>query len=397
MSGNQLFPKEIIDNSAEVNFQKHSLKTKLIYVTTLLFIVTSGAALPFIYVDVSVRSPGIIKPITDRNQLKAPVSGKIKHLYIQENTPIEKGETVAVIATPLIDEKLDFNTHRQEQLTKYLRDLSVLQNIDSASVFKPFKLATPQYRRSLIQLKQQVRSSINQVEKTTREFQRNRELFKRGMISESAYEQTTFELQSVRSDLQLLFEQQLNKWQSEQITYRSELDQLMAEEEQLLKEREQYIVKAPISGTIQNMQGVYEGSTVTPGQPLAEISPDTGLIAECYIPPKDIGLIKKGMKARIQVSAFNYNQWGILTGEVQEVSNDVIMVKNKPVFVVHSKLDQTYLSLKNGYKGKLKKGMTLQARFTITRRSLFQLLYDNVNDWLNPNWGQPAQRQQASM
>lgn len=397
MSDNQLFPKEIIDNSAEANFQKHSLKTKLIYITTILFIAAAGAALPFIYVDVSVRSPGIIKPITDRNQLKPPVSGKIKHLYIQENTPIEKGEIIAVIATPLIDEKLDFNMQRQEQLTKYLRDLSVLQNIDSASVFKSFELETPRYRRSLIQLKQQVRNSSNQVDKALRAFQRNQELFKRGMISESAYDQTTFDLQSVRSDLQLLFEQQLNEWQSEQITYRSELDQLMAEEEQLLKEREQHIIKAPISGTIQNMQGVYEGSTVTPGQPLAEISPDTGLIAECYIPPKDIGLIQKGMKARLQISAFNYNQWGILTGEVQEVSNDVIMVKNRPVFVVHSKLDQTYLSLKNGYRGKLKKGMTLQARFTITRRSLFQLLYDNVNDWLNPNWGEPVQKQQASM
>jgi HlyD family secretion protein len=47
-------------------------------------------------------------------------------------------------------------------------------------------------------------------------------------------------------------------------------------------------------------------------------------------------------------------------------------------------LDQDHLALKNGFQGRLKKGMTLQARFFVTERSLFQLLYDDVNDWLNP-------------
>jgi len=32
-----------------------------------------------------------------------------------------------------------------------------------------------------------------------------------------------------------------------------------------------------------------------------------------------------------------------------------------------------------------KKGMTLQARFIVTKRSLWQLLYDKVDDWANPN------------
>jgi len=41
--------------------------------------------------------------------------------------------------------------------------------------------------------------------------------------------------------------------------------------------------------------------------------------------------------------------------------------------------------LKNGYEGKLKKGVTLQARFVVTERSLWQLLYDKVDDWVNPN------------
>lgn len=109
---------------------------------------------------------------------------------------------------------------------------------------------------------------------------------------------------------------------------------------------------------------------------------------------KDFGLLKEGMEARFQISAYDFNQWGIITGEISEISNDVTVLNNQPVFIVKSRLDKTYLELESGYRGSLKKGMTMQARFTVTRRSLFQLLYENVNDWLNPNWNQKGQREE---
>lgn len=205
-------------------------------------------------------------------------------------------------------------------------------------------------------------------------------------------------MQSAHNDFKLLFSQQLNKWQSQQITYQDKLEQLQTKEQQLNEERQQYLIKAPISGTIQNMKGIYVGSFVYPNQPLAQISPDTGLIAECYILPRDIGLIREGMEARFHISAFDYNQWGTLTGKIKEISKGVTIINNRPVFIVRSTLDQTFLELGNGYRGKLKKGMTFQARFTVARRSLFQLLFDNVDDWLNPKWnGQNQVVQQASL
>jgi hypothetical protein len=32
----------------------------------------------------------------------------------------------------------------------------------------------------------------------------------------------------------------------------------------------------------------------------------------------------------------------------------------------------------------LTKGLTLQAEFIVARRSLYQLIYDKADDWLNP-------------
>jgi multidrug efflux pump subunit AcrA (membrane-fusion protein) len=130
---------------------------------------------------------------------------------------------------------------------------------------------------------------------------------------------------------------------------------------------------------------VYAGSMVFANQELGQISPDTCLLVVAYVQPNDIGFIKKDMDVRLQVDAFNYNQWGMATGKVTEVPQDIKVVDNKPVFEVRCSLDKDFLQLKSGYKGLLKKGMTLQARFIITKRSLWQLLYDKVDDWVNPN------------
>jgi HlyD family secretion protein len=43
------------------------------------------------------------------------------------------------------------------------------------------------------------------------------------------------------------------------------------------------------------------------------------------------------------------------------------------------------MTLKNGYNAQLKKGMTFSIRFMVVRRTLFQLLYDKMDNWLNPN------------
>ncbi|HKK45244.1 MAG TPA: HlyD family efflux transporter periplasmic adaptor subunit [Balneolaceae bacterium] len=386
----KLFPEEIINNSAEANFYKHSIKTKLIYNSAGIFVVAILAILPFVYINVSIKSPGVIKPITERNHLISLVSGKIKKLYIHENESVEEGEKVAEIAAPMIDEKLNFNKQQQIKIKTYLADLSKLEAIDSSSIFKSLDLKTAKYNQSLLQFKQQARNAFQNVKKISRKFWRDEKLYKRQFLSKAAYEKTFFSLQTTRSELLLLFKQQKNKWRSQEITYKDKLEELETEREQFTKQLQEHIIKAPVSGSVQNIQGLYEGSYVSANQTLAEISPDTGLIVECYVPPQKIGLIKKGMVARFQVSAFDYNQWGILTGKVQEISNDVSVINNQPVFKVRSTLNKPYLELGNGYKGMLKKGMTLQARFKVARRSLFQLLYDNIDDWLNPIWDNHA-------
>ena len=71
-------------------------------------------------------------------------------------------------------------------------------------------------------------------------------------------------------------------------------------------------------------------------------------------------------------------------GKVKEVLSDVVLIEQKPMFRVRCSLNNSSLQLKNGYQGNIQKGLTFTARFHLNRRSLWQLLFDKVDNWLNP-------------
>ena len=92
------------------------------------------------------------------------------------------------------------------------------------------------------------------------------------------------------------------------------------------------------------------------------------------------------MPVQIRVSSFNYNEWGAIPGEVFEISSDFLIdnIGNKAYYKVKCKLTNNYLTHKKGLTGKLKKGMNLSSHFMITRKSLFDLIYQKMDDWVNP-------------
>ncbi len=54
-------------------------------------------------------------------------------------------------------------------------------------------------------------------------------------------------------------------------------------------------------------------------------------------------------------------------------------------FKVGGQMDKNYLQLKNGFGGNIGKGMTFTTRFHLIHRTLWQLLFDRVDDWFNRN------------
>jgi len=152
------------------------------------------------------------------------------------------------------------------------------------------------------------------------------------------------------------------------------------------------IVLSPVSGEIIQSADIQQGSVVSPGQKIADISPDGELVATCFLRPADIGLIHENQKVRIQVDAFNYNEWGMLDGDIIDISDDMIVENGSAAFFrVRCRPSQTFLSLKNGHKANIKKGMSLNTRIVVIRRSLYNLLFDKADKWFNPYTYKPEE------
>ena len=84
------------------------------------------------------------------------------------------------------------------------------------------------------------------------------------------------------------------------------------------------------------------------------------------------------------IDAFNYRDWGVIEAVVRDISDDASLERDGPRFRVRSRLTRTELRLPGGRRVSIRKGMTFRARFVIARRSLMQLVFDDINDWLNP-------------
>jgi multidrug resistance efflux pump len=246
-------------------------------------------------------------------------------------------------------------------------------------------LMTNLYKNNFTMYVKRIEEIDVRIAKATKELNRNKQLFEQELIAEKDFDDLGFQLEKVQKEKQTIIYNQKAKWENDLVNYTTELKNMRSNYEQLSKQKEDYCMKTPVNGTIEEFRGIYKGSTVQAGQSIAVISPDSEIIAEVYISAKDVGYLNNDIPVNIQVDAFNYNEWGVLEGSVSDVSNDFMLVENIPVFKVKCKLNQPYLQLKNGVKGNLKKGMTINVRFLIAKRSLFQLLYQKTDDWLNPS------------
>ncbi len=85
------------------------------------------------------------------------------------------------------------------------------------------------------------------------------------------------------------------------------------------------LLRAPVSGTVQQLAISTVGGVVQPAQALMIIVPDdAAVVIEANIMNKDIGFIREGQKVRVKLEAFNFTDYGIIPGVVESISRDAI-------------------------------------------------------------------------
>jgi HlyD family secretion protein len=378
----QIFPIEILENTTIVHQFKHNKKSAIIYMAILTLLIVTLTSLPYIKIDIYTSASGLLKPTKERLTLTLNSSGKVLKSNIEANKYVNKGDTLLLLDHQHIESKLTLIRFNIKETKRYIHDAQFL--IKWREV-QPDSLQSKKYQKEYLQYLQKLKELQTRNYKEKRDYLRNQQLFFKGVISAVALENSKFDYDLAINAISQLRNNQYNSWQHNLSANLKQLKELENKHQIQNENKELYILTAPSSGTLINVIGVEEGSLIRAGMNIGEISPDGNLIVECYISPTDIGLLNIENQVNYQIDAFNYNHWGLATGKIVEIGKDIEIINETPVFKVRCTIDQSYLSLKNNYKGFLSKGMTLNARFKIAERTLFELLYDNVDDWLNPS------------
>jgi len=357
----------------------------VIYWLVIVLFLLGFLSLFIIHVDISVHAAGMIRPLNERTDIKSPVSGIIDSIFYKEGDPILKNSILLTLRDPALAEKQRQNETEISRYRVFIHDLDLLTLSAGVSEGLIPLIKSPLYQQQAWRFISRTGEQQVMLSKAKYETVLNEKLAADKVISPKEFYDIRMQEQKVVSSYETFRREQMADWQSDLVKYKSELKQCLARKEELNQLYETDRIRASVSGYLQAFNGHYTGNSVQAGEQICSISPGGILMAECYVSSKDIGLLKTGQPVRFQVDAFNYNYFGVATGSIYSIDNDFILLDKLSVFKVRCRLNEQILKLPNGYSGELKKGMGFQARFITANRSLWQLLYDGMDDWLNPD------------
>jgi hemolysin D len=126
-------------------------------------------------------------------------------------------------------------------------------------------------------------------------------------------------------------------------------------------------LRAPVSGTIFDLQATNHGFVAQPSQKLLSIVPNDKYIAEAFVTNKDIGFVREGMKVDVRIDSFPFSEFGDIKGEIIEVASDALPPEQTHPyyrFPVKISLNRQSLNVK-GRDISLQSGMSITANIKV--------------------------------
>lgn len=368
-----------VEDTLEVYLNRHSRRSHTVYLLILALSFGGLLALPLVRVQVSVGARGFVRPAVERHEVRAAAGGVVQEVRVRQGDRVERGAVVAVLEAKGTRGRLDAVEERRSEIAQLLGDLRRLfEDPWHASLVSSELIADQRHFRSELEEKELKLSFLEE------DLERARALVDAGLTPRRDLIDIEHQLRQAVADLEVTSTSRKAAWQSKLAELSREETRLLAELEQLRSELALQTLVTPSAGTVEELQAISAGSIVGAGDVISVISPDDKLVVEAFVPPGDVGLLHVGMSARVLVDAFNYLDWGYLTGQISGISGDYLLIDQRPAFRVTVELGPDSLRLPTGLAGELRKGMSLQTRFLLAERSLLQILRDDVSDWIHP-------------
>jgi membrane fusion protein, adhesin transport system len=137
------------------------------------------------------------------------------------------------------------------------------------------------------------------------------------------------------------------------------------------------VIRAPIGGRVNRVLVTTVGGSVSPGQPLVELVPSReALQVEALVSPKDIGSVRIGQRARVDITAYDPAVYGSLEGQVVTISPDAVLNERtgETHYLVRVRTSKSALADKNGGRLAIGPGMIATVNLLGDKRSVMSYI-----------------------
>ena len=319
---------------------------------------------------VTIQAQAAIRPAGELRIVQAQVQGPIQEILVTQDQSVEEGSVIAYVDdSHLRTEQSKLQTaienaslqvvQLQAQLTALDRQIAAEQDLlerRQSTAQAELRLREREREQLLTTTAADVREAQAQVDLAREELLRFRSLADQGVVSDLELREREVKLNSAEAQLSRV-EAALNPSKAEieiasenivQQRARGEatLAMLMREREQLLQRITQNqttftnykedlsqiasdissaVIRAPVSGVVQELTLRNRGQVVQEGELVARIAmADNALEVKAFVAIQDIGDVAVGQTVFMRVSACPYPDYGTLQGTVTAISPDAI-------------------------------------------------------------------------
>ncbi|WP_288239083.1 HlyD family secretion protein [uncultured Prochlorococcus sp.] len=360
-----------LDNDNQSIFVKND--QFLIKACSLTIVATSSLSILWLSLaktDEVIIASGRLIPKGEVKKVMSPTSGIIEEIYVREGEIVQEGQNLL-----LIDNKVIFQ--KNETLRKNLKSNQFLikktQNeIDTLDSI---------YFDQLSFLKNKI--SINK-----KILEKYKYLFNEGAIAELDFLRQKSIVNELETDL---LEKKIS-YRKTKINLLDNLEKLkqnntgldgQLKENNIIKEKK--LIKSQVEGYVFDLKPKVNGYIASTAEVLLKIVPTGFLEAYVEVPSSDIGFVNKGMLADISIDSYPSSDFGIVEGEIIEISKDALPPnpkenRNLYFYPVKVKLEKQNLQIdQNNYLG-LQAGMTIKANIKLRKVSYLRLILSNFKD-----------------
>jgi hemolysin D len=138
---------------------------------------------------------------------------------------------------------------------------------------------------------------------------------------------------------------------------------------------ERHTLRAPITGTVNDLAIHTQGGVVKPAQTLMRVVPEKSpLEVRAKVRNRDIGFVQPGQRVDVKVAAFKFTKYGSIPGTITELSRSSTPDKKMgSVYYAQVKLDRSYMTIE-GKRVKLLPGMQVTVDVNLGKRRVIEYI-----------------------